>query len=391
MPNYYADPSDIAAEGYFRNMAAQDAREANAYNRRRIEQQDAYTRQRTDRQDAINNRAYQQEQAQKAAEMAIEALAGGADEGQVAAFLTDVGNDIGSPFNADTHMPILKSRANVFLKGENSLPSNVQEWRYYNSLSEADQQRFLEMKRGGKLFDLGGGGKGYLGAGGQQEVLVTPEIATTRDATRAGAVVSSQEAAKTAEIPARNRVEIDGAIERASALAQQDAVRALPAAIDKAEAAMKVIDSLASHPGLPYLVGMYSMAPIVPGTDQAAADAYMKQIEGQAFLEAYASLKGTGQITQIEGEKATNALIRMSRRQDKEAYVQGLIELREVIAAGLERAKKSAMPKDQLSSLQKNLGDKLSTSIDLPVGTVDGGYEFLGGDPSKPESWKKVQ
>ncbi len=176
MANYYAEPSDIAAEGYFRNMAAQDAREANAYNRQRIE-----------KQDAVNNRAFQQEQAQQAAEMAIEALAGGADEGQVAGFLTEVGNDIGIPFDANRHMPILRGRAQSQLRGENAAPSNVQEWQYYNQLSSEDQQRYQEMKRGGKIFALGGGGQGYLGAGGEQEVLVQPSDAISREAALARA------------------------------------------------------------------------------------------------------------------------------------------------------------------------------------------------------------
>lgn len=394
MANYYAEPSDIAAEGYFRNMAAQDAREANAYNRQRVE-----------RQDAITNRKYQQEQAQQAAEMAIEALAGGADEGQVAAFLTEIGNDIGSPFDAATHMPVLKGQAKTRMSASGGLgltPIPVKNADgsidLYQPSSGGTPLRMAFPEGSSPLV----GNVMQVDQGTQTSLInqrtgqpVAPPLPTSPNPSQMpefrADVVAAEEAAKVAAIPARNRAEIDAAIEKAAVTAQQDAVRALPAAIDKAEAAMKVIDSLASHPGLPYLVGMYSMAPVVPNTDQAGADAYMKQIEGQAFLEAYASLRGTGQITQIEGEKATNALLRLSRRQDKDAYVQGLDELREVIEKGLERAKKSAMPKNQLSSLQKNIGDKLSTSVDLPVGTVDGGYEFLGGDPSNPESWKKVQ
>ncbi len=39
-------------------------------------------------------------------------------------------------------------------------------------------------------------------------------------------------------------------------------------------------------------------------------NAMLDQVQGGAFLQAFESLKGGGQITQIEGEKATQAIVR---------------------------------------------------------------------------------
>ena len=57
-----------------------------------------------------------------------------------------------------------------------------------------------------------------------------------------------------------------------------------------------------------------SNSPIVPGTERAGARSYLDQIGGQAFLQAFESLKGGGQITEIEGTKATTALTRLTDR-----------------------------------------------------------------------------
>ena len=42
----------------------------------------------------------------------------------------------------------------------------------------------------------------------------------------------------------------------------------------------------------------------IPGSDHTRFGARVAQLEGQAFLQAFESLKGAGQISEIEGEKA---------------------------------------------------------------------------------------
>jgi hypothetical protein len=96
------------------------------------------------------------------------------------------------------------------------------------------------------------------------------------------------------------------------------------------------IDGILNDPALDYSTGMFAPLQYVPGTPMKRFQARAKQLEGQAFLQAFESLKGAGQITEIEGMKATQAIGRLDTAQSAEDYRQALIELRQVLelAAG---------------------------------------------------------
>ena len=73
---------------------------------------------------------------------------------------------------------------------------------------------------------------------------------------------------------------------------------------------------------------------------QAGTDLNVKieQLQGQAFLEAFESLKGGGSITEREGLAAQNAMARLQRAQSTEAYVESLNELKGILELGRSRA-----------------------------------------------------
>lgn len=98
-----------------------------------------------------------------------------------------------------------------------------------------------------------------------------------------------------------------------------------------------LIDEIVKHPGLPYAVGASSMLPVIPGTDAASFVARLDQLGGRQFLEAFESLKGGGQITQIEGEKATNAIARMQRSQKEEDFIAAANEFKAIIQQAIDR------------------------------------------------------
>ena len=66
----------------------------------------------------------------------------------------------------------------------------------------------------------------------------------------------------------------------------------------------------------------------------AAAD----QLGGKVFMEAYQGLKGGGQITEIEGEQAKNAIARLQRTQSPKSYMEALNDLRVIVVKALERS-----------------------------------------------------
>lgn len=205
-------------------------------------------------------------------------------------------------------------------------PSSVREWEYYNSLSQPDQQRYLEMKRAQQGFMARNEGvQTYFRpgvAGGEDRVA---PIGTLGGEANAAALVAG------AETEARETARADVA-----------AAFDLPAVEEAAAQALSVIDQLIDHPGLQYVTGLASKLPTIPGTSQAAARALANQFEGIVYLNAYQQLKGGGHITEFEGQKAAQAKARIERAQNINDYRAALREYRQIIESGLRRARADA-------------------------------------------------
>jgi flagellar protein FlgJ len=58
------------------------------------------------------------------------------------------------------------------------------------------------------------------------------------------------------------------------------------------------------------------------------------QLRGSAFLEAYNGLRGGGQITEVEGKKAEDALARLDTAQTDGAAKQALKDFRDAVEQG---------------------------------------------------------
>jgi hypothetical protein len=135
---------------------------------------------------------------------------------------------------------------------------------------------------------------------------------------------------------------------RATAGAQADVN--LPQSLSTAQQALGLIKQLKSHPALNARTGLMAILPAIPGTSGADFDAMAAQLKGKVFLQAYGDLKGAGQITEVEGKKATDAIARLNQTQTKEGYLKALSDLEEVISTGAGRAQAQA------GRLQPNAG-----------------------------------
>ena len=82
----------------------------------------------------------------------------------------------------------------------------------------------------------------------------------------------------------------------------------------------------------------------VPGTEAYDFGSRVDQLQGQAFLQAFNTLRGGGQITEVEGRKATEAIARLDPRLGEEAFRSALGELREIVQTGLARAQRQRPP-----------------------------------------------
>lgn len=133
--------------------------------------------------------------------------------------------------------------------------------------------------------------------------------------------------------------------------AQEERKRALDGQRASVSSQIAVIDKALNHPGRETAVGLSGKIDprnYVPGTDATNFQVLMDQIGGAAFLQAFDSLKGGGQITEVEGKKATDAIARLNRSQSGPEFEQSLKDLREVMAAG--QARLGGQPQAQQNS-----------------------------------------
>ena len=134
----------------------------------------------------------------------------------------------------------------------------------------------------------------------------------------------------------------------------------LPGAITRADAAIDLIDQMVGrppekdasgevkkegtgpHPGFRAAVGAGIGERFIPGTDAAGFQALYDQVTGGAFLQAYETLKGTGQITEVEGKKATAAITRMNLAQNEKEFIAAAREFQSAIRTGVKNARAKA-------------------------------------------------
>ncbi len=143
----------------------------------------------------------------------------------------------------------------------------------------------------------------------------------------------------------------EGQAEKARSQAQIQAQLDLPVATDEANYVVNLIDRLISHPGLSGVVGMKNTSGLlgsafgtggIPGTTEADFETLRQQVKGKTFLQAYQRLRGAQAITDIEGQKATDALARLETAQSENAFKQALTEYRDIIKQGLNRLRERA-------------------------------------------------
>lgn len=112
---------------------------------------------------------------------------------------------------------------------------------------------------------------------------------------------------------------------------------------------MGVIGKIEGHEALSFAAGwtnpLYDIAKNIPGTESASLEPLLKQLEGKAFMEAFEGLKGGGQITEVEGKKATEArqrIITSINAGDLEGAAEAIKEFKQSATALLELQKRRA-------------------------------------------------
>lgn len=160
-------------------------------------------------------------------------------------------------------------------------------------------------------------------------------------AEKAASIKQAEQPYNIGEAAAKQEIENNAKID----LERKKTALDLPKIKANAEYTKSLIDEISSHPGLSSMVGVpnplvggFGDSGALPGTDAAGFKAKMEQLKGKQFLEAYETLKGGGQITEMEGAKAEKAIAALSTAQKEEDFKRELAKLKEVIDAGYGRA-----------------------------------------------------
>ena len=92
--------------------------------------------------------------------------------------------------------------------------------------------------------------------------------------------------------------------------------------VDAADNIIKTLTELKNHPGKNASLGMSSLTnkAALPGGDSRNFQSMFDKVNGQLFLQAFDTLKGGGQITEVEGKKATDSLAALDYRQSPDQF-----------------------------------------------------------------------
>lgn len=209
-------------------------------------------------------------------------------------------------------------------------PMSQKEFEYYQKLSPEDKKTFMRVKRANKVIDFGGE-VGVLDPMNPDKVQRMPK--TLPPAQQPQNIAKAERA-------------------RIESKEETEAELGLPQIMDQSNMLVKQIDDMLAHPGLSTVVGAKGPTGIITATgvdrflgvptDARDFLARYDQIKGSQFMEAFKTLKGGGQITETEGDKATQAISRMNTTQSEEEFINAANEFKEIVLRGLERAKTKA-------------------------------------------------
>jgi hypothetical protein len=121
------------------------------------------------------------------------------------------------------------------------------------------------------------------------------------------------------------------------------------------EDAVKQVDELISHKGFSSSVGSKIGEPAYAfgfndkpfeGSEAAGFNKRLEQVQGGAFLQAFEMLKGGGAITEMEGEKATKAKMRMDAATSEDEFKAASKDFQDSVKAGYEKLSGKRFPEE---------------------------------------------
>lgn len=220
--------------------------------------------------------------------------------------------------------------------GTGDLSKKIQDYNFYKSLpTKEDRDTFMYLQR-----NIGGEGS-VLTESGELQPLRGYGVAGAR---KKG---MEQTAQNVSDLAYKPQIAGKSTFASESAKTDVDAQEKAKNIIAQTDVIDSTLKQLESHPGLSDIVGAKGGGAIlsyvgkkepIQGTNAAGAQALLNQVKGQQFLQAFESLRGGGQITEKEGEKATEALSAINKSTSEKDLKKNIQTLRDIMGRAKNRA-----------------------------------------------------
>jgi soluble lytic murein transglycosylase len=156
-----------------------------------------------------------------------------------------------------------------------------------------------------------------------------------------------------------------------------------PKAEEAADYLITKVDELVTHPGFKFSVGIAdaggvplpgagTIAGLIPGTDTSDWSARFKEVQGRQFLQAVETLRGTGAISNQEGESAKAAIARMSTSQSEKEFKEAIKDFKGIVQRGVDNnriklgqePKYGTLPASETAATPMSPADKARAEIE---------------------------
>lgn len=148
---------------------------------------------------------------------------------------------------------------------------------------------------------------------------------------------------RTGQITQRIPKDIAGAeYQQAVGAGQGAAAVSIPKVEQAADMMLRMINDVKNDPNREGTTGWQANIYQPRGGDRYSFQKKSDQLRGQAFMQAFETLKGGGAISEKEGQAATDAITRLDTSLSDEEYLSALNDLEAIINTAVDRARQRA-------------------------------------------------
>lgn len=168
-------------------------------------------------------------------------------------------------------------------------------------------------------------------------------------------------------------------------------------AIDKTREMRNTAARLLNNPNFDKAFGLTGMgSSLIPGSPAADVRATLDTLKNQSFVQGLSAMReasktggAVGNVTEAEGKRFENLRVSLSQAQSAKQAKEELERLIKELDESESRVSQAYTGTYGDVQFQVRPKTERIQALDVPaIGTVEEGFEFLGGDPADPNNWR---